>query len=128
MHGREDLTGAVGVEQEMTPPRRLLGWLEAAPPYPPNAADLRTANVLGLRLPIRATVAIVTVALLLLLDYHGRITGLVETVLGPFGGSPADAKRLQAIGRLLAEGVAPMLVVLLVFRDRPSRYGVALGD
>ena len=108
--------------------RRGARWLEAAPPYPPDAADLRTVNVLGLRPPVRATVAVVAVALLLLLDYHGRINGLVEAVLGPFGNDAASAKRLSSIGRLLLEGGVPLLIVLFAFRDRPSRYGLAIGD
>jgi membrane protease YdiL (CAAX protease family) len=108
--------------------RRGARWLEDAPPYPANAADLRTVNVLGLRLPVRATFAVVAVALLLLLDYHGRVDGLVEAVLGPFGEGAADAKRLSSIGRLVLEGGVPLLIILLVFRDRPSRYGLAIGD
>ncbi len=108
--------------------RRGARWLEAAPSYPATAADLRVVNVLGLRLPVRATIAVVAVALLLLLDYHGRINGLVEAVLGPFGNDPASAKRLSSVGRLLLEGGVPLLIVLFVFRDRPSRYGVAIGD
>ena len=38
---------------------RLSRWLVAGPAYPPNAADLRTVGLLGLRLPVRATVAVV---------------------------------------------------------------------
>ena len=108
--------------------RRGTRWIEAAPPYPANAADLQTVNVLGLRLPVRATIAVVAVALLLLLDYHGRINGLVEAVLGPFGDGVADDKRLGSIGRLVLEGGVPLLIVLVVFRDRPRRYGLAIGD
>jgi membrane protease YdiL (CAAX protease family) len=107
---------------------RSWSWLRDAPPYPANAGDLRSADLLGLRLPVRATVAVVTVALLLLLDYHGRIDGLVEAVVGPFGDGVADAKRLQALGRLVLLGVIPLLVVVVVLRDRPGRYGLRLGD
>jgi membrane protease YdiL (CAAX protease family) len=107
---------------------RVSSWLADAPGYPANAADRRTISVLGLELPVRATVAILTVSLLLLLDYHGRVNELVEAVLGPFGQSAAEAKRLQSVGRLVLLGVVPLLVVLLGFRDRPSRYGLRLGD
>jgi membrane protease YdiL (CAAX protease family) len=107
---------------------RFLAWLRDAPAYPANAGDLRTAELLGLRLPIRATVAVVTVALLLLLDYHGRIDGPLEALLGPFGNGVADAKRLQALGRLLLLGAVPLLAILLLLRDRPGRYGLRLGD
>ncbi|HEX5826103.1 MAG TPA: CPBP family intramembrane glutamic endopeptidase [Candidatus Limnocylindrales bacterium] len=98
------------------------------PAYPPNAGDLRTVSLLGLDLPVRATVAVLTVSALLLLDYHGRIDGLIEAIAGPFGSDPADAKRLQSLGRLVVQGLVPLLVLLLVLRDRPARYGLRLGD
>jgi membrane protease YdiL (CAAX protease family) len=107
---------------------RLAVWLADAPAYPASAGDLRAVDVLGLRLPVRATVAVIAVALLLLLDYHGRIDGLVTAVLGPFGADPADAKRLQSVGRLVLQGLVPLGLVLLVMRDRPGRYGLRLGD
>jgi membrane protease YdiL (CAAX protease family) len=119
-----------GENEQITRPAataRLRAWLGDAPAYPPDAADLRTVSMLGLRLPVRATVAVLVVATILLLDYHGRIDDLVRTVFGPFGGSAADAKRVTALGRLVLEGLVPLLVVMLVFRDRPSRYGIRVG-
>lgn len=107
---------------------RLRDWLAAAPAYAPNAADLRTVDVLGLRLPIRATIAIVTVTLILLLDYHGRVDALVASLAGGMPSSPPELKRIQSIGRLAVLGIVPLLIVLLVLRDRPSRYGVRVGD
>lgn len=107
---------------------RLRAWLAAGPTYAANAGDLRSVEVAGLRLPVRATVAVLVVSLLLLLDYHGRIDGLVEAVTGAVAATPADAKRIQAIGRLLLMGGVPLAVVVLGLRDRPGRYGVGLGD
>ena len=107
---------------------RLSGWLGAAPRYAASAGDLRTVSLLGLALPLRATVAVVSVSLILLLDYHGRIDGLVASLLGPFGDTAADAKRIQALGRFVLEGLVPLAIVVLVLRDRPSRYGLRLGD
>lgn len=107
---------------------RLRRWLVAAPPYPADAGDRRTVDVIGLVLPVRATVAVLAVSFILLLDYHGRINGLVEAVLGPFGGSVADAKRIQAVARLVLLGALPLVIVVLGFRDRPARYGLRLGD
>jgi membrane protease YdiL (CAAX protease family) len=108
--------------------QRLAAWLSDAPPYPATAADRRTISALGLELPVRATVAILTVSLLLMLDYHGRVNQVVDAVLGPFGDTPADTKRLQSLGRLVLEGLVPLLVVVLAFRDRPARYGLRVGD
>lgn len=108
--------------------RRFHDWLGSAPPYPALPEDLRTVDVLGLELPVRATVAVVAVSLILLLDYHGRIDPVIAALMGGSGGSAADAKRIQAIGRLLLEGVLPLLLIVLVLRDRPSRYGLRVGD
>lgn len=106
----------------------LRAWLVAAPAYPASAEDRRTVEVLGLALPVRATVAVLAVALLLLLDYHGRVDGVVEAILGPFGEGVAEAKRLQSVGRFLVLGVVPLAIVMVGFRDRPGRYGLRLGD
>jgi membrane protease YdiL (CAAX protease family) len=107
---------------------RLRAWLVAAPSYPANAGDLRTVDLLGLRLPIRATIAVVMVTLILLLDYHGRVDAVVSSLLGPGAGTAADLKRIQGIGRLVLLGVVPLVVILVAMRDRPSRYGVRVGD
>jgi membrane protease YdiL (CAAX protease family) len=42
-------------------------------------------------------------------------------------GRAAPALRYQAVERVLLFGVIPLAVVVLGFRDRPSRYGLALG-
>jgi membrane protease YdiL (CAAX protease family) len=124
--------GSPGGEVEVRPAgvswARLRAWLGAAPPYPANAGDLHTVDMLGLRLPVRATIAVVTVTLILLLDYHGRIDAVVTSILGSGGGTAADLKRVQSIGRLVLLGVVPLVVILVAMRDRPSRYGVRLGD
>ncbi len=106
---------------------RLRAWIAAAPSYAASPADLRTVEILGLRLPLRATVAVLAVSLILLLDYHGRIDGFVDAVLGPFGEGIASAKRVQSLGRLILEGLVPLALVVLVLRDRPSATGCEPG-
>ena len=108
--------------------RRLLAWIGSAPAYDPEPADVRTATFLGLALPRRATVAVLVVALIMLLDYYGRINPLVDAVLGHGSGNGADMRRLGSIGRLVLLGAVPLLIILVGFRDRPSRYGIRLGD
>ena len=81
-------------------------------------------DVLGLRLPWRGTVAIAVVTLVLLLD--ASRTFLPEQ-LTPLGRSPL-ALRVIAVERAILFGLVPLAVVLLVFRDRPSRYGITIGD
>jgi membrane protease YdiL (CAAX protease family) len=107
---------------------RLQAWLAQGPTYPASAGDLRAVTVLGLRLPVRATVAVVAVALILLLDYHGRLNDLVSAVTGVAMVAPADAKRVQSIARLVLLGVIPLALVVTVMRDRPERYGIQLGE
>jgi hypothetical protein len=96
----------------------------AGPAYPPEPADLRTVAVVGLHLPARATVAIAVVTVALLLDYSR--TFLPADLLS-LGRAP-ELMRAVAIERAVVFGLLPMLVVLFVFRDRPTRYGVILGE
>ena len=106
----------------------LIGWLSAAPVYEASPADLRTMTFLGLRLPRRATVAIVVVLLIMVLDYYGTVAGYVSSVFGVAGALGAEGKRWQAIGRFVLLGIVPLALVVFGFRDRPSRYGIRLGD
>lgn len=96
----------------------------AGPEYPADAGDTRTIALAGLDLPARATIAITVVTLVLLLDYSR--TFLPDDVLA-LGRSPA-AMRFIAIERAVLFGLLPLLVVVVVFRDRLVRYGLTLGD
>jgi membrane protease YdiL (CAAX protease family) len=77
-----------------------------------------------LRLPWRATVAITVVTLVLLVDYSRT---LLPDAIDSLGRSPV-ALRFIAIERFVLFGLLPLAVVLWAFRDRPSRYGIAIGD
>jgi membrane protease YdiL (CAAX protease family) len=96
----------------------------AGPAYPPAPEDLRTVRFFGLELPVRASVAIAVVTLLVLFDYTR--TFIPEPIrslgLGPEG------LRYQAIERVVLFLLVPLAVVVLGFRDAPSRYGLRLGD
>lgn len=104
--------------------RRLWQRATMAPAYPAAAADLRTFSLAGLELPLRATTAIVVVMFAVLLDF-------LQVLLPPGtldeGRTPA-AMRIVSIERFVLFGVVPLAVVLVAFRDRPSRYGLTLGD
>lgn len=80
--------------------------------------------MLGLRLPWRATVAIAVVTLVLLVDYSRT---LLPDAIESLGRSPM-ALRFIAIERFGLFGLLPLAVAALAFRDRPSRYGIAIGD
>lgn len=96
----------------------------AGPEDPPDTADLRTVAVVGLHLPVRATVAIAVVTTALLLDYSRTFLPADIVLLG----RAPEVMRAVAIERVVVFGLVPLLVVLLAFRDRPARYGVTLGE
>jgi membrane protease YdiL (CAAX protease family) len=103
---------------------RLRSRLLDAPPYPATEPDGRTVTVAGLTMPVRATVAIAVVTFALLFDYSRTfIPWEVQLV-----GREAAAIRFQALARIILFAGVPLLVLVLAFRDRPSRYGLAFGD
>jgi len=73
----------------------------------------------GMDLDVRATVALVVVTLLLIVDaYHSFLSGAgVEGAL-----------RAKAIERFVYYLIIPLAVILLLFRDPPSEYGFGIGD
>ena len=102
---------------------RLWAAFTAGPDYPPEPADLRTVTLVGLRLPVRASVAIAVVTFALLFDYSRTfIPGGANAGRGP------DAMLTTSIERVILFGLVPLLVVLFGFRDRPSRYGLTIGE
>jgi membrane protease YdiL (CAAX protease family) len=103
--------------------RRLWAALTAGPDYPATAADLRTVVLVGLRLPVRASVAVSVVTLVLLLDYSRTV--FPDDL--PTDRSPT-AMFATALERVVLFGLIPFLVVVLGFRDRPGRYGLTLGE
>jgi membrane protease YdiL (CAAX protease family) len=98
--------------------------LIALPPLPPAAADLRMFRLGGIELPVRATSALFFAVFLVLFDYERTfIPAEIEAL-----GLTAGAARYQALERVILFGVVPLLVVLFLYRDRPARYGLRLGD
>lgn len=104
--------------------RRWWAALTAAPVYSVEPADLRTVDLVGLRLPVRASVAVAVVTLAVLFDYSRTFLpdGLTSAGLTP------TATFGIAIERFVVFGLIPLAVVVLGFRDRPSRYGLTLGE
>lgn len=105
-------------------PRRFLSALFAAPDYPPTPEDLRVVRIAGMEMPLRAAVAITVTTFALLFDFTR--TFIPEPIQDLY--RLPEAIRYQALERTILFGVLPLLVVLLIFRDRPSRYGLRLGD
>jgi len=99
-------------------------WLTTSPPDAVTDADRRAIDLVGLRLPSRASIAVAIATFVLLVDFS-RIL-LPSTVIAA-GRSP-DGLRGVALERLVLFLVLPLIVVVLAFRDRPGRYGWTLGD
>jgi membrane protease YdiL (CAAX protease family) len=104
--------------------RRWWAAFTAGPAYPAEPADLRTVDLVGLRLPARASVAVAVVTFALLFDYSGTFlpAGLTS------GGRTPTATFGIALERFILFGLIPLAVVVFGFRDRPSRYGLTLGE
>jgi len=94
------------------------------PSYPADERDLTTFRLAGLDLPLRATVAVVAVILLVIFDFQRTI---IPDALVRYDRDPG-MQRLQALSRVVLFVGAPLLIVLVGFRDRPRRYGLQLGD
>lgn len=95
--------------------------LTNGPEYPPNEADLRDATLFGLELPRRATVAVLAVTALIVLDQTRALLPYL----------PADGFAGLApltVQRFLLFLVVPLAIVLVGFRDDPRRYGLRLGS
>src|SRR3954452_10690068 len=98
--------------------RSFLGRMFAMPAYPPDERDRRTFRLAGLELPIRATVVVVAVILLVIFDFQRT---LIPDDLVRYDRNPG-IQRLQSLSRLVLFFAVPLLIVLVGFRDRPSRY------
>ena len=104
--------------------RGFLGRMFTMPSYPPDERDARTFRLAGLDLPIRSTVTVVAVILIVIFDFQRT---LIPDALVQYDRNPG-IQRLQAISRVVLFFLVPLAIVVIGFRDRPSRYGLRLGD
>jgi membrane protease YdiL (CAAX protease family) len=109
---------------DRSPIRRFLAAMFTLPDYPPDGRDLRAVRLAGLELPLRATVVVVAVILIVIFDFQRT---LIPDELLRYDRNPGE-QRLQALSRIVLFLAIPLLIVVVGFRDRPSRYGLRLGD
>lgn len=102
----------------------LLARAMAGPAYPADAGDRSDIRILGLDLPVRSTIALLVVTVVVLLDYSRT---LIPADLRQLAQS-ADGARAVGIEELTLYGLVPLAIVAFGFRDRPARYGVQLGE
>ena len=70
-----------------------------------------TATVGGIEFDLKLTLIIIMGTILPMIDHYGH-----------------DITGTKAYDRLVLYFLIPMLVILLIFRERPSTYGLRLGD
>src|SRR4029453_19007645 len=92
-------------------------------PPRPAGGGWAPCRVAGLELPVRATVAITVMVLVVIFDFSRTF---IPDELIEYDRNPG-MQRLQALDRVALFLAVPLLVVVLGFRDRPSRYGLRLG-
>lgn len=103
---------------------RLFAEATAGPDYPPDERDLKDVTLFGLRFPFRASVAILATTALIVLDQLGWLTPASFGFPDPSSSGFDPSSVLRFVLFL----VVPLAIVVLGFRDRPSRYGLGLGD
>jgi membrane protease YdiL (CAAX protease family) len=108
----------------MAPSRvqRLWSWLITPPTEQIVDEDRRTTDLVGLRLPVRASIVVVVTTMVLLIDFS-RV--LLPGAVVQLGRAP-DGLRAIALERVVLFALVPLAVILLGFRDRPARYGWTL--
>ncbi|MBN1430661.1 MAG: CPBP family intramembrane metalloprotease [Anaerolineae bacterium] len=80
-------------------------------------------NLLGLKLPVRSTLAIIITTTLLLIDYYYNCaSNFINTSTMP------EILRASAYDHLVIYLLVPLLVIVLIFRRHPADYGFRLGD
>ena len=84
------------------------------PSYPPDERDLRTFRLAGLDLPVRATVAVVAVILIVIFDFQRTF---IPDDLVQYDRNPG-MQRLQAMSRVVLFFAVPL---------RSSSSGSAIG-
>jgi membrane protease YdiL (CAAX protease family) len=105
-------------------PMELLARATAGPAYPADAGDRGDIRILGLDLPVRSTIALLVVTVVVLLDYARTLIPADLRQLARSG----DGPRAVGIEELVLYGLVPLAIVVFGFRDRPARYGLQLGD
>jgi membrane protease YdiL (CAAX protease family) len=108
----------------VSPLRSVLDRLFTPPPDDATPADRATFHLAGLELPVRATIAITVMVLVVVFDFSRTF---IPDELIEYDRNPG-MQRLQALDRVALFLAVPLLVVVLGFRDRPSRYGLRLGE
>jgi membrane protease YdiL (CAAX protease family) len=97
------------------------------PDDPPDEADLRDLHLFGLAFPRRASVALLAVTALILVDQLRWLVPPDQGTTLPLNDVSLGLTPVP-VARFVLFGLAPLAIVLLGFRDDPRRYGLTFGD
>ena len=103
---------------------QLRTWFALAtsgPTYAPDAADRADLELVGLAFPRRASVALLAVTAILVVDQLRWLVPSAPSNGGLFG-------RAISIERFVLFLGVPLGILVFGFRDAPSRYGLRLGE
>jgi membrane protease YdiL (CAAX protease family) len=78
-----------------------------------------TFKLLGIEFDIRATLIVITSTLLLMVDHYHRFIP---------SESFNQSLTSKAIERTVLYLIIPLLIIVLIFRDKPSEYGFGVGN
>jgi len=84
-----------------------------------NRSRRETFKLLGLELDIRATLVVITSTLLLMVDHYHRFIP---------SGSFNQSLTAKAVERTVLYLIIPLLIIVLILRDKPSQYGFGFGN
>ena len=82
-----------------------------------------TLNIGGLALPWKPAAAVILSTLLLIVDWYYSFADRIVAADGF-----RETARLKAFDGLALYLVIPLLVIVLIFREKPAEYGFRLGD
>ena len=86
----------------------------------------RSLTVGGIRFDLKLTAVIVVTTLLVLIDKYHAVTASFAR-LGPAFRHFASGMSVYVYDQVLLYLVVPLVLILLLFRESPGRYGVRLG-
>lgn len=107
--------------------RALYARATAGPDYPPDDADLVDIHLFGLAFPRRASVAVLAVTAIILVDQLRWLIPPDRPTTLPLYDFSLGLTPVP-MARFVLFLVAPVAIVLALFRDDLRRYGLRLGE
>lgn len=95
--------------------------------HEPNTKKAKVLTVGGVAFDVKLAVIIITATLLPTIDYYHDVTGALLKLVPLYSWKSLFSPH-HAYDQLLLFFFAPLFVVLVLFRDTPSEYGLSFGN